>query len=203
MDDARHGGTESGSVVVVNMLRLVVVALVATLVAVVGTYVVWSSLAEDTVADAGRGHPASQPASEVVGEWDARRATAWADGDVRALAALYTTGSGAGDTDVEMLQRYVDRGLAVEGLTTQLLEVDQVSRGPDTLVVRVTDRVQAGTVVGEDVRHPLPRDLPTTRVVEFRLVERGWIVARVDVDQDRAPARPEARTSSTSESAKS
>ena len=184
------------------MLRLAVMALGAALVAMVGTYVVWSSLPDDT-GPVAEGDLKSLPAAEVLGEWDQRRSAAWEKGDVRALAALYTTGSGAGDSDIAMLQEYVDRGLVVEGLTTQLLEVEQVRRSPDTLVVRLTDRVQSGTVVGEDVRQALPRDLPTTRTVELRLVERGWVVARVDEGQDRKPARPAARTSSTSESAKS
>lgn len=191
-----------------NLLRLAVIALVAVAVAVVGTYVVWSSLPSDESRTPAT-DIAARPATEVVGEWDRLRAAAWAEGDVRALAALYTTASGAGDTDLQMLQRYVDRGLVVEGLTTQLLEVEQVRRSPDTLVVHVTDRVQGGTVVGEGVRQPLPRDLPTTRVVEFRLVERGWVVARVDEPgrqvslQERAPASPAANTSVTSESSKS
>ena len=186
-----------------NIIRLAVMALGAALVAVLGTYVVWNSLPDEAVDASAAVDVEALPAAEVVGEWDRRRAEAWAEGDVRALAALYTTGSGAGDSDIAMLQEYADRGLVVEGLTTQLLEVEQVLRSPDTLVVRLTDRVQSGTVVGADVRQSLPRDLPTTRVVEFRLVERGWVVSRVDEDQDRAAVRPEARTSSTSESSKS
>lgn len=186
-----------------NILRLAVMALGAALVAVVGTYVVWSSVPDEAADASSSVDIKALPATEVLGEWDQQRAEAWAQGDVRALAALYTTGSGAGDSDIAMLQAYVDRGLVVEGLTTQLLEVEQIRRSPDTLVVQLTDRVQSGTVVGEDMRQALPRDLPTTRVVEFRLVERGWVVSRVDEDQDRRPARPEARTSSTSESSKS
>lgn len=193
----------------VNFLRLAVIAAVAVLIAGVGSYVVWNSASADDAEGRADVDVSALPASEVVGEWDRQRAAAWAEGDVRALAALYTTASGAGDTDLEMLGQYVDRGLVVEGLTTQLLEVEQVRRTPDTLVVHVTDRVQGGTVVGEGVRHALPRDQPTTRVVEFRLVERGWVVARVDepgqprAAQERTPVSPALSTSATSESSKS
>lgn len=194
-----------------KILRLAVIVLVSAAVAVVGAYVVWSSLPDNPAGDEGTGgvDVAQQSATEVLGEWDRRRAAAWAEGDVRALASLYTTGSGAGDSDVGMLREYADRGLVVEGLNTQLLKVEQVRRSPDTLVVRVTDRVEAGVVVGEGVRQQLPRDLPTTRVVEFRLVERGWVVSGARAPegkrtvQDRAPASPAASTSWTSASSKS
>ena len=43
-------------------------------------------------------------AAEVLAAWDAERAAAWADGDVRRLRSLYTAGSVAGDRDVAMLR---------------------------------------------------------------------------------------------------
>ena len=53
--------------------------------------------------------------------WDAARAEAWADGDVRRLGELYTPDSVAGRRDRAMLRAWLARGLVVRGLTTQVL----------------------------------------------------------------------------------
>lgn len=118
-------------------------------------------------------------AADVLRGWDAQRARAWAEGDVEALRALYVPGSGAGRRDVAMLRRYVERRLVVEGLTTQLLAVEEVHADEDTWVLEVTDRVHAGTVVGGGVRRALPRDGADRRRLTLRRDGERWRVAGV------------------------
>ena len=135
---------------------------------------------------------------DTLAAWDARRADAWAAGDVSALRELYVVGSRTGQADVRMLAAYVDRGLRVEGLTTQVLAWEVLEESADELTVRVTDRVVGGVVAGEGTSAPLPRDRATTRTVALRRTDDGWRVWEVR-DQPRAAAS----TSRTSTSWKS
>lgn len=137
-------------------------------------------------------------ASEVVTGWDVRRSAAWAAGDVDALAALYAEGSRTGAADVRLLQDYLDRGLTVEGLTTQLLTVAVVQHRPRRLVLDVTDRVVAGSAVGGVRPVALPTDRASTRRVVLVRPGRTWLVAEA---RDQASAA--ASTSRTSSSSKS
>lgn len=117
-------------------------------------------------------------AAAVLADWDADRAAAWAAGDLRRLRSLYTPGSVAGDRDVDMLQRWLDRGLVVEGLRTQVLSLHEVRRSADRWVLSVTDRVVDGVARG-DTTQRLPADAPTTRRVTLRLVGDRWLVSSV------------------------
>lgn len=129
-----------------------------------------------TVIPPGRGGVVR--AAAVLRSWDARRSRAWAEGDVTGLRELYVEGAGA--RDVRLLNRYTDRGLRVEGLTTQLLAVEVVSRAPGRWHLRVTDRVAGGVVVAGRDRYRLPGDRAATRSI--RLVrDRGgpWRVRDV------------------------
>ena len=137
-------------------------------------------------------------ASEVLADWDARRSAAWAAGDVDALAGLYAAGSRTGAADVRLLGHYRDRGLTVQGLTTQLLAVSVVQRGPRRLVLDVTDRVVAGRAVGGTRPVALPTDRASTRRVVLVRPGRTWLVAEA---RDQASAA--ASTSRTSSSSKS
>lgn len=137
-------------------------------------------------------------ASEVLTDWDARRSAAWAAGDVDALAGLYTEGSRTGAADVRLLGHYRDRGLTVVGLTTQLLAVTVVQRGPRRLVLDVTDRVVAGRAVGGSRPVSLPTDRASTRRVVLVRPGRTWLVAEA-CDQASAAAST-SRTSSSSKS---
>jgi len=130
---------------------------------------------------------AEAQAIELLHDWDARRADAWAAGDVAALRSLYVTGSRSATADVAMLRRYVARGLVVEGLTTQLLSVSLLSDpAPGQVRLEVTDRVSGGSVVTRDgARRQLPVDRASTRVVTLRRVGGDWLVAEV---RDRAAA---------------
>lgn len=121
------------------------------------------------------------PQREVLSDWDDRRSRAWALGSVSALRDLYVPGSDAGRADVRMLRSYTARGLRVEGLATQVLELEVRVSTPRRMVLTVTDRVVGGEVVGAR-RTRLPTDRPTRRTVVFRQVAGEWLVAGVRPD---------------------
>jgi hypothetical protein len=131
----------------------------------------------------------------VLRAWDRRRAAAWAAGDERALAALYTNRSAAGLRDRAMLGRYVARGLRVRGLRMQLLAGSVRTRTADRIELEVTDRLAHAVAVGPGVRAGLPRDRASRRTVVLRRVAGEWRVARV-----RAQPSPAASTARTSRS---
>ena len=124
--------------------------------------------------------PAEPPPVEALRAWDAQRAEAWARGDLRLLASLYTPGSVAGRRDRAMLCAWLARGLVVRGLQTQLLEVREVRRTASIWTLVVTDRLVSGFAVGTRVPRPLPHDAPTTRTVELRRVSGSWLVSAVE-----------------------
>lgn len=173
---------------------------------VVTTLVVTLARPGDRPTEDVRRVPAAAPAApgpaRILAQWDERRAAAWAGGDVDALRSLYVVGSRAGAVDVELLEHYLGRGLTVEGLRTQVLALDVVSRASRRLVLRVTDRVVGGHAVGGASPVVLPADRASTRTVVLVRPTRGsaapWLVAEV-----RDQARPAARTSRTSSSSKS
>lgn len=123
--------------------------------------------------------PAGPPPVEVLRTWDVLRAEAWARGDPRRLATLYTPLSVAGRHDRAMLRAWAARGLVVRGLRTQLLAVQVLAHTRSSWTLRVTDRLVGGLAVGPGVRRPLPRDGATTRTVRLRLVDGAWLVASV------------------------
>ena len=134
----------------------------------------------------------------ILSAWDERRADAWAAGDLEALRGLYAAGSRAGAADVGLLRHYVERGLTVAGLTTQVLSLDVVRRSRERLVLVVTDRVVGGRVVGGAAPVALPGDHASTRQVVLVREGEKWLVAEA---RDQASAA--ASTSRTSSSSKS
>ena len=124
--------------------------------------------------------PASGPVADgpigVLREWDRRRAQAWAAGDVRALRSLYTRRSTAGERDAARLSRWLDRGLRVRRLETQVLRTQVITRHRARLVLSVTDRVARAVVTG-GVR--LPDDAPSTWWITLRRFAGEWLVASV------------------------
>lgn len=118
-------------------------------------------------------------AAEVLRSWDRRRAAAWAGGRPADLAPLYTAGSPTGSRDRDMLTSWQRRGMAVEGLGTQVLQLRVLAHRAGRFEVLVVDRVVAGTAVGDGVRRPLPRDSPTTRRVVLVHGATGWQVESV------------------------
>lgn len=131
--------------------------------------------------------PGEEPvdARRVLAEWDAARSRAWADGDVGALRHLYVPGSRSGRNDAKMLSAYVDRGLVVQDLTTQVLALEVLDRRGGLLRLRVTDRVAGGEVVRQEVSRSgaldarLPTDEASTRVVTLREHDGRWRVDEV------------------------
>lgn len=153
----------------------------------------------DPVEPTGGAAPVRDSPGAVLAAWDARRAQAWAEGDVAALTRLYADGSRTGRADVRLLRHYRERGLRVEGLTTQVLALDVVESGPRRLVLLVTDRVVGGEAVGGAGTVALPRDRASTRhVVLTRSPGAEWVVVEAR-DQDSAAAST-SRTSSSSKS---
>lgn len=193
----RHAGA-------VQPRRLVPYLLVAALVCVGLTVAVVASrslLTGDAPAErAGTGREPGGVASAaaVLAEWDAARSRAWAAGDPEALRRLYADGSRAGAVDVERLRAWVDRGLTVRDLQTQVLSLRVRHQDDARLDVVVTDRMVGGVAVGEGRAQPLPRDRPTTRRITMQRVDDRWVVVEV-----RAQASAAARTSVTSWSRKS
>jgi len=112
----------------------------------------------------------------VLRAWDARRARAWAAGDVPGLRRLYTPGSVTGAGDCADLRQYVHRGLVVEGLTMQILVASVVGFEPDHVVLDVTDRLAASTAVGEAGRFTLPGAQARERTVELVRQHGVWLV---------------------------
>jgi hypothetical protein len=115
----------------------------------------------------------------VLRTWDARRAAAWAAGDVAALRSLYTRRSVAGERDVARLSRWLDRGLRVRRLETQVLRTQVVAHRQDLLVLSVTDRIARAVATGHGRALPLPADTPSTWRITLRRVRGEWRVATV------------------------
>lgn len=118
-------------------------------------------------------------AAAVLAAWDADRAGAWAAGDVGRLRSLYAPGSVAGERDVAMLRRWLQRGFVVDGLRTQVLSLHEVRRSADRWVLAVTDRIVGGFAAGGGGSTALPDDTPSTRTVTLRLIGDRWVVASV------------------------
>ena len=125
-------------------------------------------------------------ALEVLNEWDARRALAWARSDLDALRALYVRGSGAGRADAQMLRAYRARGLVVRRLVTQVFAVRVLRSDRSALQVRVFDRVAGGEVLNHGDVEPLHSSPPATRTITFRRDGGTWRVAEVS-DSGRVP----------------
>jgi hypothetical protein len=122
----------------------------------------------------------AQP-STVLHEWDDRRAAAWAAGDVAELRSLYAPGSPAGRADAAMLRSWRDRGLRIEGMGMQLLDLDVRRASAERLDLVVTDRLTGAVAVGHGVRLPLPQDRVSTRRVVLVLRGGTWRVAEADL----------------------
>lgn len=133
--------------------------------------------------DAGAAPPKARAAlagpRAVLADWDERRARAWAAGDVGALRGLYVEGSRSGRADARMLASYVDRGLTVRGLHTQVLGLEVLDVAAQAIEVRVTDRVSGAEAVDGETVLPLPADRPSTRRILLRRVAGEWLVDEV------------------------
>ncbi|MEO6512081.1 MAG: hypothetical protein ABIO16_13870 [Nocardioides sp.] len=120
---------------------------------------------------------AESEAVRLLRAWDARRARAYARGDVEALRLLYVAGSRTGRADVAVLRGYVGRDLTVSGMHTQVLGADVVGRTARRLTVEVTDVLVSAVASSGERRWALPRDRPSTRRVLLVRVRGEWRVS--------------------------
>lgn len=137
--------------------------------------------AGDPPTTASEAVPAPTTAAGILREWDRRRAQAYADGDIGALEALYVDGSRSGRQDVRLLDRYLERGLTIQGMTTQVLKLRVLSGGTDgdLLVLRVSDRTTSAVATGKDNRVRLPTAAAQVRVLRLARHEGRWLVSSV------------------------
>jgi hypothetical protein len=152
-----------------------------TVVAVLASLTVVRLLEDPAAPSAARADKSPQQValSELRG-WDERRATAYSRGDVAALRALYAEGSEAGARDARLLRSYVGRGLAVDGVHQQVLELEVLDAAPQRLDVRVTDRLAGATVDLGRREVALPDDRPSTNDVVLVRQQGTWLVWSVD-----------------------
>lgn len=168
---------------------MVPASVLLALVSLLATAGVWALTSRETPERSERPEGIERPALRriealsALREWDDRRADAWAAGDVAELRGLYVEGSRTGRSDTRMLRRYLERGLVVRGMRTQLLAVRVLHQGSVTMTLDVTDRVSGAQVVGEGIAVPLPRDQASRRRVELQRVRGRWLVVEV-----RAPS---------------
>ena len=112
----------------------------------------------------------------MLREWDQRRAAAWASGDLAALRSLYVPRSTAGERDAARLSRWLDQGLRVRRLETQVLKVRVLAERRDAVRLAVTDRI-ARAETSSGLR--LPGDAASTWRITMRRVGGEWKVAAV------------------------
>jgi hypothetical protein len=115
----------------------------------------------------------------VLSGLDALRARAYADLRPELLHRVYTPGSRVLQRDRALLLRYRQRGLRVVGLRVRLLALREDTRRDGRVVLRVRDRVTAGTLVGATVRRRLPGDAADARAITLRRVDRRWRISAV------------------------
>jgi len=132
-------------------------------------------------ADAETGHSRAEVAEalEVLHDWDARRAQAWARSDARQLRSLYLPGSSAARSDVRLLRSYEASGLVVRRIVTQVFGVRVLRRQAGRLTMRVPDRVAGGRVDDGGRELALPSSRPDVRRIDLRRVGGTWRVASV------------------------
>jgi hypothetical protein len=161
----------------VDLSRLVLLVLLVLACTGLGVGVVELSEREAVdVAPSAASPAATDGPVAVLRDWDRRRAGAWASGDVAGLRSLYVARSTAGERDATRLARWLDQGLRVRRLETQVLRVRVLAERRDRLVLAVTDRI-ARAEVASGLR--LPGDGPSTWRITLRRVAGAWRVAAV------------------------
>jgi hypothetical protein len=161
-----------------GLLSLLVSALVvgvAVLAAPAGHHVVRREAARSVVAR----EPCATRALALLGEWDRRRARAWATGDATALSHLYRPGSRTARRDAAMLADYRSRGLRVRSMVRQVLDLHVRTCRDRRLSLVVTDRLVDAVAVGHGTRTGLPPGQPEARRVDLRRRAGRWRVSEV------------------------
>lgn len=126
-------------------------------------------------AAAGASAPAAVAAEAALDGWYADRARAYAAGDRASLAALHAPGSAVGRRDLRVLERYLARGLRVQGLRVdrRVLSVRPTSAAGWRVVV--VDRTRRATAVHPSGRTwRLPRGPWVRRTMVLEPVAVGW-----------------------------
>jgi hypothetical protein len=119
-------------------------------------------------------------AARLLHDWDQRRAAAYAAGSAQRLRDLYVPGSSAGAADLRVLHRYVERGLRVTHMRTQVLSLSVLDGRPGWRVLGVTDRLVGAVAVQPGRRVELPRDGATSHEITLMRGSDGrWRVAEV------------------------
>ncbi|MEI2810884.1 MAG: hypothetical protein V9F00_12020 [Nocardioides sp.] len=166
------------------------VRLVLAIVAALAVGSIWWLVPRGAAGDP---QPGPQPSQEaralaILRAWDDARAAAYASGDLVALKALYIPGSAVGRRDQRVLRDYRARGLRVEGMQTQILELRILHTSEDRLELAVTDRLAGAVAVGESGRWRLPRDVASAQRVVLVRARGQWLVASVDVVESQSPS---------------
>lgn len=165
------------------MRRTVLLVVALTVLATTLTGVLWQleRRRPATVATSAESAPRSalQQALAALRGWDAARAAAYAQGDARALEALYVDGSAAGARDVSVLSRYAARGLVVRDLRSQILRARLLDGDSRRWRLVVTEQMASARAVGAGTDRMLPRGSPHTRTVTLARVDDGWLVDEV------------------------
>jgi hypothetical protein len=95
---------------------------------------------------------------------DIRRSHAFATLDPTVLNGVYVPGSTPWSADRDLLASYRKQQLRIEGLRLQIQSVTVESPGTTTVVLRIVDRLIAGTAVAPSgQRTTFPPGKPTTR----------------------------------------
>jgi hypothetical protein len=124
----------------------------------------------------------------VLDELDAHRRRAYATGRPRLLHRVYVPGSGVLARDRRMLTAWTARTAGVSGVRLRVLHVRRLPAGRrwpaargTSVRLRVVDQLAPATVhlYRGAGRIPLPRDLPTSRVIVLRHGPTGWRIAAV------------------------
>lgn len=181
--------------------------LVLVILAALGVGLVWWLIPKDapstppSAPSGAQDAPASPVRAQahalaVLRQWDDQRAAAYAAGNLAALKSLYEPGSPAGRRDLTVLRTYRERGLRVEQMETQVLELRVLSATDDRLELVVTDRLSRAIAVGEAGSWRLPRDAASSQRVVFVRREGEWVVTRVTA-LDAQSRRADSSTSVT------
>jgi len=104
----------------------------------------------------------------------AQRVRALAAGDERALLALSVPGSEAGAADAETAKSLADGSLAFTGLALEGATARLIATTPGGALVEVTSALSGYSVGKERVAAG-----DATAVLELRLTQKGWLVARI------------------------
>jgi hypothetical protein len=142
------------------------------------------------VGEPGSTASASAPSVSTVeeaGRWlrilqalDVRRSQAFSSLDPAGLDAIYVPGSSPWRADRSLLASYRDRWVRIDGLRLRIDQLAVERPGVGTVVLRVVDRLVAGTAVDKAGRRtPLPAGTSTTRRITLTGEGDAWRISGI------------------------